>query len=131
MRPYDLQAWKPKSYHSPNDAEELLTVYTAYVQHDYVAKLSQQIANPFSNFYTSPTRSQPDLRTFINTTFPIDAIADPASHKSFSSLLHSEVFGPILAVVGVVVVVTFIAVPMYTCAMAKKKRLSSYQQLSL
>ena len=83
---FALQVWQPSTYQSVNDADQLLTVFLAYIPSDKVDTLAQQITDKNSQFYTGAGPPYTDLALHVNAAFPVQAVTSPTTGMMVWSL---------------------------------------------
>jgi hypothetical protein len=78
VKSYILKVNIPQSYTGPSDADQLGTIYTAYIPTDQVSTLASQIKALQSTFYhglNDPTAQQ--LAARVVSSFSVTSVADP------------------------------------------------------
>lgn len=137
---FALQVWQPSTYQSVNDADQLLTVFLAYIPSDKVDTLAQQITDKNSQFYTGAGPPYTDLALHVNAAFPVQAVTSPttgdgstspdstASGASSSSSKTRE--NVIIGVVTSLGAITLIVLAFLVIRAVKQRREMAHRRLS-
>jgi len=72
-----LQAFVPDTYQGPQDIDELLTLYLAYIPSNTVNVLAAQIKARSSQFYTMTTGITNQLALRVDSSFAVNTVSDP------------------------------------------------------
>ncbi|KZT67093.1 hypothetical protein DAEQUDRAFT_673955 [Daedalea quercina L-15889] len=75
VQQYALQPWEPETYTGPEDEDELLTVWLAYIPSDQVNNLAEQIKVPTSSFYTALVSPYSTLAEQVDPSFQVDSVS--------------------------------------------------------
>lgn len=85
IQQYALQPWQPSSYTGPEDEDDLLTVWLAYIPSDQVNNLAEQIKVTTSAFYTKLAPPYSTLAEQVDPSFSVDSVTAPSGDGSSSS----------------------------------------------
>lgn len=136
---FALQVWEPANYQSVNDADNLLTMFMAYIPTDQVDNLAQQLTVKNSKFYTAAGPPYTDLATHVNAAFPVEAVPGPAAGSggtlpdtntgaaSSSSKTREDV---IIGVVSSLGAITLIVLAFLVIRAVKQRREMAHRRLS-
>lgn len=78
IQQYAMQPWLPSTYTGPEDEDELLTVWLAYIPSDQVNNLAEQIKVTSSAFYTKLAPPYSTLAEQVDPSFSVDSVAPPS-----------------------------------------------------
>lgn len=85
VKTYALQAWKPATYTSPDDADQLRTIFIGYVPSSDVTALEQAIRAKTSALYTGVSGISAQLSAMIDASYSVTSVSDPITGSGGSA----------------------------------------------
>ena len=77
VKTFALQVWVPATYHGPQDADELGTMWLAYIPTPLVDTLATQIKARQSPFYTGTSGIASELAARVDASFSLNSVPNP------------------------------------------------------
>ncbi|KAH9922624.1 uncharacterized protein B0H18DRAFT_1120799 [Fomitopsis serialis] len=145
VQQYALQPWQPSTYTGPQDEDQLLTVWLAYIPSQNVTNLAEQIKVSTSPFYTALISPYSTLAEQVDPSFAVNSVTIPngdngssggtgsSSSNAASSSGSSSSNTRKDAIIGVVTslgAVTLIALAFLSVRAIKKRRELAHQRLN-
>ena len=145
IQQYAMQPLTPSTYTGPEDEDQLLTVWLAYIPSDQVNNLAEQIKVSTSAFYTKLTPPYSTLAEQVDPSFSVDSVTSTAGDGSSSpsdtggsssnastgksSSSSNTRRDAIIGVVSSLGAVTLIALAFLSMRAIKKRRELAHQRL--
>ncbi|EJC97950.1 uncharacterized protein FOMMEDRAFT_114733 [Fomitiporia mediterranea MF3/22] len=79
VKTFALQVFEPSTYTSPDDKDQLRTLFILYIPSDQVPALQQAIKAKQSNLYTKTTGISNQLAQHIDVSYSVTTMPDPIS----------------------------------------------------
>ena len=79
VKTFALQVWVPATYQGPDDADELGTMWLAYIPTPLVDTLAAQIKAKQSPFYTGTSGIGYELAARVDASFSLNSVPNPQS----------------------------------------------------
>jgi hypothetical protein len=79
VKTFALQVWVPATYQGPDDANELGTMWLAYIPTSLVDTLAAQIKAKQSPFYTGTSGIGYELAARVDSSFSLNSVPNPQS----------------------------------------------------
>ena len=139
---FALQVWQPSTYTSTADADQLGTMWLAYIPSPQVNNLADQLLDRTSLFYTGSPQPYSQLAEHVDSAFPVDSVSastassggsDPAADNGTTTSSSSDSKTREDAIIGVVTslgAITLIVLAFLVVRAIKQRRELAHRRLS-